>query len=227
MAAWPRGALLGPWRGWAPPARRAGCRSRHTARAPGSMQEPPRRRARAAELFDWLRQLPETHELAHLCDVYTYTTAISHVRAPDTAAPLYQQAVRMADGECNVLGQPVAKCSPLAWRGVSLAQLKMAGACVAERALPLTQTLRRRAVRVAPAAAQGAGDDRGDAQPRHPAQRAHLLRAHERLHQGAAPARAGARVSAQRGTPVNGHALERRASVPHGHVLLQANRLGG
>ncbi|KAK9831377.1 hypothetical protein WJX81_007406 [Elliptochloris bilobata] len=33
---------------------------------------------RAAELFDWLRQLPETHELAHLCDVYTYTTAISH-----------------------------------------------------------------------------------------------------------------------------------------------------
>ena len=40
---------------------------------------------RAAELFDWLRQLPETHELAHLCDVYTYTTAISHVRsAADT-----------------------------------------------------------------------------------------------------------------------------------------------
>ncbi len=38
--------------------------------------------ARAAELFDWLRQLPETHELAHLCDVYTYTTAISHVRPP-------------------------------------------------------------------------------------------------------------------------------------------------
>ena len=30
-----------------------------------------------AELFDWLRVLPENHELAHLCDVYTYTTIIS------------------------------------------------------------------------------------------------------------------------------------------------------
>ncbi len=48
------------------------------------MQDLPRCRARAAELFDWLRQLPETHELAHLCDVYTYTTAISHVRTPNT-----------------------------------------------------------------------------------------------------------------------------------------------
>jgi len=64
----------------------------------------------------------------------------------------------------------------------------------AEGMLLLTQTLRRGAVWLAPAAAQGAGDDRGDAQPRHPAQRAHLLRADECLHQGAAPARAGARV---------------------------------
>ncbi|CAL8469671.1 g9212 [Coccomyxa elongata] len=32
---------------------------------------------RASELFDWLRSLPENHELAHLCDVYTYTTIIS------------------------------------------------------------------------------------------------------------------------------------------------------
>lgn len=32
---------------------------------------------RAAELFDWLRGLPEGHELGHLCDVYTYTTIIS------------------------------------------------------------------------------------------------------------------------------------------------------
>ena len=32
---------------------------------------------RAAELFDWLRGLPEGHDLAHLCDVYTYTTIIS------------------------------------------------------------------------------------------------------------------------------------------------------
>ena len=34
-------------------------------------------RCRASELFDWLRSLPENHELAHLCDVYTYTTIIS------------------------------------------------------------------------------------------------------------------------------------------------------
>ncbi len=32
---------------------------------------------REAELFDWLRGLAEGHELAHLCDVYTYTTLIS------------------------------------------------------------------------------------------------------------------------------------------------------
>ena len=32
---------------------------------------------RASELFDWLRGLPDAHELAHLCDVYTYTTIIS------------------------------------------------------------------------------------------------------------------------------------------------------
>jgi hypothetical protein len=29
---------------------------------------------RAHELFDWLRGLPPTHELAALCDVYTFTT---------------------------------------------------------------------------------------------------------------------------------------------------------
>ncbi len=29
---------------------------------------------RAAELFDWMRRLPDGHELASLCDVYTYTT---------------------------------------------------------------------------------------------------------------------------------------------------------
>lgn len=32
---------------------------------------------RASELFDWLRGLPDNHELSHLCDVYTYTTIIS------------------------------------------------------------------------------------------------------------------------------------------------------
>ncbi len=32
---------------------------------------------RAFELFDWLRQLPPTHPLASLCDLYTYTTMIA------------------------------------------------------------------------------------------------------------------------------------------------------
>ena len=32
---------------------------------------------RSVEIFDWLRALPSTHELAHLCDLYTYTTMIS------------------------------------------------------------------------------------------------------------------------------------------------------
>ena len=32
---------------------------------------------RASELFDWLRALPDGHELGPLCDVYTYTTLIS------------------------------------------------------------------------------------------------------------------------------------------------------
>lgn len=29
---------------------------------------------RAFELFDWLRELPPTHELSSICDVFTYTT---------------------------------------------------------------------------------------------------------------------------------------------------------
>jgi pentatricopeptide repeat domain-containing protein 1 len=33
--------------------------------------------ARAMEIFDWLKSLPAEHELYGLCDVYTFTTAIS------------------------------------------------------------------------------------------------------------------------------------------------------
>lgn len=33
--------------------------------------------ARAMEIFDWLKSLPAEHELYSLCDVYTFTTAIS------------------------------------------------------------------------------------------------------------------------------------------------------
>ena len=29
---------------------------------------------RSVEIFEWLRTLPLTHPLSHLCDVYTYTT---------------------------------------------------------------------------------------------------------------------------------------------------------
>lgn len=29
---------------------------------------------RAQEVFDWLRSLPHTHDLAALCDVFTFTT---------------------------------------------------------------------------------------------------------------------------------------------------------
>lgn len=32
---------------------------------------------RAIEIFDWMRTLDSSHELASLCDVYTYTTMIS------------------------------------------------------------------------------------------------------------------------------------------------------
>ena len=32
---------------------------------------------RSVEIFDWLRGLPSTNELASLCDLYTYTTMIS------------------------------------------------------------------------------------------------------------------------------------------------------
>ena len=34
---------------------------------------------RAFELFDWLRDLPPTHELHGLCDVFTYTTGMTPV----------------------------------------------------------------------------------------------------------------------------------------------------
>lgn len=33
--------------------------------------------SKAMELFDWLKSLPPDHELYNLCDVYTFTTAIS------------------------------------------------------------------------------------------------------------------------------------------------------
>lgn len=34
---------------------------------------------RSVEIFDWLRSLAPSHDLAGLCDLYTYTTMISQV----------------------------------------------------------------------------------------------------------------------------------------------------
>ena len=36
---------------------------------------------RAIEIFDWLRNLLSSHELYHLCDVYTYTTGAAPQQA--------------------------------------------------------------------------------------------------------------------------------------------------
>lgn len=33
---------------------------------------------RSTEIFDWLRSLPQSHELYQLCDLYTYTTSGWH-----------------------------------------------------------------------------------------------------------------------------------------------------
>lgn len=37
---------------------------------------------RSVEIFDWLRSLVPSHDLAGLCDLYTYTTMISQVSWP-------------------------------------------------------------------------------------------------------------------------------------------------
>lgn len=59
---------------------------------------------RSVEIFDWLRSLPPTHELANLCDLYTYTTMISQCgshqqlrRALELVAEMRSRGI-----ECNV-----------------------------------------------------------------------------------------------------------------------------
>eukprot|EP00798_Chlamydomonas_sp_ICE-L_P031556 gene31556-6743_t len=59
---------------------------------------------RAVEVFDWLRKLPTNHELAHLCDLYTYTTMISQCgshqqlrRALELVAEMRSRGI-----QCNV-----------------------------------------------------------------------------------------------------------------------------
>lgn len=59
---------------------------------------------RSVEIFDWLRSLEPTHELAALCDLYTYTTMISQCgshqqlrRALELVAEMRSRGI-----ECNV-----------------------------------------------------------------------------------------------------------------------------
>ena len=67
-----------PWRPFGPPPERPLQTRTPLQKGPQNQQYHPHvLMYRAAELFDWLRGLPEGHELAHLCDVYTYTTLIS------------------------------------------------------------------------------------------------------------------------------------------------------
>ena len=57
---------------------------------------------RAAELFDWMRRLPDGHELASLCDVYTYTTGKHFSWSEEWLGcrlfPLHQQVLYLAQG---------------------------------------------------------------------------------------------------------------------------------
>lgn len=60
--------------------------------------------ARAFELFDCLRRLPDRHLLRHLCDVFTYTATISLCSSPqhvDTAMELFSE-MRARGVERNV-----------------------------------------------------------------------------------------------------------------------------
>ena len=59
---------------------------------------------RAFEIFDWLRSLDETHELANLCDVYTFTTMVAQCgshqqlrRALELVADMRSRGIK-----CNV-----------------------------------------------------------------------------------------------------------------------------
>ncbi|KAK9810087.1 hypothetical protein WJX72_004590 [[Myrmecia] bisecta] len=59
---------------------------------------------RASELFDWLRQLNEGHELAVLCDVYTYTTIISQCGSHQQLRKALELVAEMRSRgiQCNV-----------------------------------------------------------------------------------------------------------------------------
>ncbi len=59
---------------------------------------------RAFEIFDWLRQLPATHALAPLCDLYTYTTMIAQCgsAAQLSKALDYVAEMRARGVTCNV-----------------------------------------------------------------------------------------------------------------------------
>lgn len=59
---------------------------------------------RAMEIFDWLKSLPADHELYSLCDVYTFTTAISLMGPAQQLrrALEYVGEMRARGVQCNV-----------------------------------------------------------------------------------------------------------------------------
>lgn len=60
---------------------------------------------RSVEIFDWLRSLAPSHDLAGLCDLYTYTTMISQVRHTTRAFSRILFGRRLHDRK--VLGEEV------------------------------------------------------------------------------------------------------------------------
>jgi pentatricopeptide repeat protein len=68
----------------------------------------------AFEIFDWLRSLEETHELAALCDVYTYTTMISQCGSHHQLRVALELVAEMRGREipCNVHTYRCALCRP-------------------------------------------------------------------------------------------------------------------
>eukprot|EP01026_Neomeris_dumetosa_P052931 TRINITY_DN47162_c0_g2_i3.p1 TRINITY_DN47162_c0_g2~~TRINITY_DN47162_c0_g2_i3.p1 ORF type:complete len:318 (+),score=41.16 TRINITY_DN47162_c0_g2_i3:214-1167(+) len=75
---------------------------------------------RAVEIFDWLRKLPNTSELYNLCDVKTYTTAISQCtshqqlrRALDLVAEMKSRGIYCNVHTYSALMNVCNKCNEL------------------------------------------------------------------------------------------------------------------
>lgn len=167
--------------------------------------------ARAMELFDWLRALPPDHELSCLCDVFTYTTAIS-LMGPT------QQLRRALElvGEMRARG---ARCNVHTYSALMNVCIKVCG-CVRKRhsctlvnagtSIKSSHT-HTHTPRISCAATErrmrpGAGRAEPDARGWHPAQHCHVqhaggcLRQDRAVGQGSAgPQRHARRGGARRG----------------------------